>query len=320
VKALAVSLCNAFALALACTATAGASQFVTRNAGHPRLAVNAKGEALVTYAEKGATRHALVWGAKNALPPTQGRHQVRFKVDYSGGWTTHHTKYWQTFRNVCLPYTGPALDFFAAACDAPDGSHWALQAWQEQLPDLGFTPWTPLQRSWDLHVSHWSGPLPKLEVWTDWVYSGRYQQVFGRFSYDGQPIYGFATTRTGAPTDGYGRLIFLDTYNSRYGPGWRRENSFVSHNPTGIWCYGFFQFDATLYPHPKNLKEKMRGPGTGEKYRLSADGPGVTPDVSVIVPGLHDYNPNDANDVAYERQQNALLDSIIGVDKQCRQH
>jgi hypothetical protein len=318
VKALAVSLCSA--LALVSATAAGASQLVTRNAGHPRLAVNAKGEALVTYTEKGATRRVLVWGAKNALPPTQGRHQVSFKLDYSGGWTTHHTKYWKTFRNVCLPYTGPALDFFAAACDAADSSHWALQAWQEQLPDLGFTPWTPLQRSWDLHISHWSGPLPKLEVWTDWVYSGRYQQVFGKYSYDGEPIYGFHTTRTGAPTDGYGRLIFLDTYDSRYGPGWRRENSFVSHNPTGIWCYGFFQFDATLYPHPKNLKEKMRGPGTGEKYRLSADGPGVTPDVSVVVPGLHDYNPNDPSDVAYERQQNALLDSIVGVDKQCRQH
>jgi hypothetical protein len=318
VKALAVSLCGLLPLAFA--ATAGASQLVMRNAGHPRLAANGKGEALVTYTDRGATRHVLVWGAKNALPPTQGKPQVRFKLDYSGGWATHHTTYWKTFRNVCLPYTGPALAFLVTACDAPDGSYWALQAWQEQLPDLGFVPWTPLQRSWDLHISHWTGPLPKLDVWTDWVYSGRYQQVFGRYSYDGNPIFGFHTTRTGAPTDSYGRLVFLDTLNSRYGPGWRRENSFVSHNPTGIWCYGFFQFDATLYPHPTNLKEKTRGPGTGEKYRLSADGPGVTPDVSVVVAGLHDYNPNDPNDVSYERQQNALLDSIIGVDKQCRQH
>jgi hypothetical protein len=49
-------------------------------------------------------------------------------------------------------------------------------------------------------------------------------------------------------------------------------------------------------------------------------GPGVTPDVSVVVPGLHDYDGNNSADVAYERQQNALLDSIVGVDKKCKVH
>jgi hypothetical protein len=158
-------------------------------------------------------------------------------------------------------------------------------------------------------------------VWTDWIYGGRFHEVFGKYSYDGQPVYGFRATRTGAPTDAYGRLIYLDTYNSRYGRGWRRENSFLAHRPTGIWCYGFYQFDPMRYPHPPGLKASApRGPGNGEKYRLSAEGPGVTPDVSVVVPGLHDYNPNDPADVDYERQQNAILDSILGVDKLCRHH
>ena len=49
-------------------------------------------------------------------------------------------------------------------------------------------------------------------------------------------------------------------------------------------------------------------------------GPGVTPDVSVTVPGLHDYDRNNAADAAYERQQNALLDSIAGGDKKCHVH
>ena len=43
-------------------------------------------------------------------------------------------------------------------------------------------------------------------------------------------------------------------------------------------------------------------------------------DVSVVVAGLHDYNASNASDVAYERQQNALLDSILGVDKKCGVH
>jgi hypothetical protein len=308
-------------LALVAAAPASASQLITRNTGHPRLAVNARGEALVTYAQNGSTRRVLAWGAVNALPPTSGKPQVRFRFDYSGGWRTHGTNYWRTFRNACGRYTGPPLAFFLTACDAPDGSHWALQAWQVQLPDLGFIPWLAQQRAWELHISHWNGPVAKLDVWTDWVYSGRFHQVFGKFTYDEQPIYGFGTTRVGAPTDGYGRLIFLDTYNSHYGPGWRRENSFVSHNPTGMWCYGFFQFDPMKYPHPKNLASTApRGPGNGEQYRLSAEGPGATPDVSVVVAGLHDYNANNPADVDYERQQNAVLDSIIGPDKLCRQH
>src|SRR5581483_4305722 len=52
-----------------------------------------------------------------------------------------------------------------------------------------------------------------------------------RLTYDGPPVHGYGTTQRGAPTDGFGRLIYLDTYNSVYGEGWRRENSFVAHNP-----------------------------------------------------------------------------------------
>ena len=46
----------------------------------------------------------------------------------------------------------------------------------------------------------------------------------------------------------------------------------------------------------------------------------MTPDVSVVVPGLHDFDPKNPADIEYERRQNAILDSIVGVDKLCRQH
>jgi hypothetical protein len=125
----------------------------------------------------------------------------------------------------------------------------------------------------------------------------------------------------GAPTDGYGRLIYLDTYNSRYGRGWRRENSFVAHKPTGVFCYGFYTYDPTRgYPHPDGYPSTPRGPGNGEKYRLTVNGPGVTPDVRVMIPGLHDFDRNNASDVAFDQHQNAILDSIVGVDKLCRTH
>ena len=296
------------------------SQLIDRNAQGVKLAVNTKGEALLTYTARGGRQHVLAWGAVNSRRPSTTTPQVRFGKDYSGGWGKYRKLYWRSFRNGCRPYEGPPLVFVVTACDAPDGSHWALQSWQTALPDLGMTPWLPNQRAWELHLSHWTGPLAKLEVWTDWAYGRRWHHLFGRLTYDGKPVHGFRATPHGAPTDGYGRIIHVDTYNSRYGKGWRRENSFLAHNPTGLFCYGFFRFNPLEYPHPRGYPRGLRGPGNGEKYRLSVTGPGVTPDISVVVPGLHDYDPNDPNDVAYENQQNAILDSILGVDRLCGQH
>ena len=309
-------------LAALLVGSARASQLIDRNAAGVQLAVNAKGEALVTYRVGGRVRHVLAWNATDARQPSSyPAPQVRFRKDYAGGWGKYHTRYWDRFQNACRPYHGPAIPFVVAACQAPDDSFWALQAWRTALPDLGFSPWLPIQRAVELHLSHWTGPLARLEVWTDWIYGGRFHDLFGRLTYRGQPVHGFRTDRYGAPLDGYGRLIYLDTFNSRYGPGWRRENSFVAHKPTGIFCYGFYPFNPQSYPHPPGWpKGKLRGPANGAKYRLTVEGPGVTPDVSVIVPGLHDFDPKNPADVAYERQQNAVLDSIVGVDKSCRQH
>src|SRR5260370_25327537 len=131
-----------------------------------------------------------------------------------------------------------------------------------------------------MEISHWYGALPNLSAYTDWVYSGRFQEVFGQYTYDGTPVYGFGTTSVGAPTDSYGRLIYLDTFNSVYGQGWRRENSFVSHNPTGVFCYGFYPFDPTKggYKHPAGWTGR-RGPRPGHPYRVTASGPRGTPHI-----------------------------------------
>ncbi len=313
----------ALAAALVFVTPAFASQHVDWGATNVRLAVNGKGEALVTYRTQGQTRRVLFWGALNARQPTRGVPQQRFKRDFGAGWGKYHDgNYWRTFANLCRRYDGPALAFAVATCRAPDGSYWALQSWGTGLPDLGFRPWTWRQAAPQLHISHWRGPLAKLDVWTDWIYGGRYHHLFGRYTYDGQPVYGFGTTGVGEPTDGYGRLVFLDTYDSIYGRGWWRENSFVSHNPTGMFCYGFVQYDPHRgYPYPAGWPAgKLRGPGNGSKYRLTATGPGVTPDVSVTVAGLANYDPRNPALADYERRQNALLDSIVGPDRLCRQH
>src|SRR3954451_19458149 len=116
---------------------AGGSQLIDRNARGIKLAVNAKGEALVTYTAGTKLRHVLAWGAVNAIAPTTARPQIAFKLDYAGGWGKYRRDYFKTFGKACNRYDGPALAWYVTACKARDGSYWALQAWQRELPGHG---------------------------------------------------------------------------------------------------------------------------------------------------------------------------------------
>jgi hypothetical protein len=285
--------------ALAFVGAAQGSQIIDRNASAVRLTVNGHGQALVTYRAGGSIHRVVASGAINARYPNPNIPQVQFRKDYSG-------RSWSSAGSSCRRYDGPALAWFVTGCSAPDGTYWAVQSWRRTLPNFDGRPSSRLG-AWELHLSHWNGAVAVLEAWTDWVYGGRYHHLFGRYTYAGQPVYGFASTRVGSPLDDYGRNIYVDTLDSRYGKGWRRENAFLAHRPTGVFCYGFYPFTS-------------HGPGNGAKYRLTAVGPGVTPDVSVVVPGLHDYDRNSTGDVAYERQQNALEDQVAAGDKKCKVH
>ena len=285
-------------------ALAHGSELIDRNAKQVQLAVSRDGRALVTYRVGDQAKRVLVWGAVNALAPTKTRPQVKFKLDYSGAASA--------FANACSPYDGPELDWLVAACRAPDGSYWAVQSWQRGLPNWSATP-TAKQAAWELRVSHWTGPVAQLEVGLDWVYSGRFHSIFGRLTYRGQPVHGFASTRAGVPLDTYGRNVYLDTYNSAYGPGWHRENSFLAHNPTGAFCYGFYPFRAA-----SGRSEKLRG--HGDRYRMTVIGPGVTPDVRWEGDGLPDFNAANPEHVAHEREMNALRGRLASGGSLCRQN
>ncbi|HEY3920718.1 MAG TPA: hypothetical protein VGL76_01270 [Gaiellaceae bacterium] len=290
--------------------------FSDTNVGNPTLAVNKKGEALVSYTRSnGQPRHVLVWGAVNALPPSQDVAQVHFTFDYAGGWKRYHNgSYWKTFRNACRPYDGPALPYLVVACKAPDGSYWALQSWQRKLPHRGVDPWLPTQSAWSLDISHWTGAPAQVELSVDWPKTFNYEteQIFGRLTYNGVPVHGFGTTGNGAPTDAYGRSLYIDTLDSAYGQGWKRETSVVFRNPTGSFCYAFYPTnDVSLPGHPH------RPAGNGNAYRISVIGPGVTPDLVAQVQGIGAYDAGSDADVALERDRLALYDQVTGGDKFC---
>jgi hypothetical protein len=295
----------AFLAALGCLAAnpAGASQLIDRNASRVSLRVNADGEALVQYTVGSRVRHVLAWGALNAVPPAPGGKQVAFSLDYSGGWAKYHRNYWQTFPKFCGRYDGPRLSWFVTGCKAPDGSYWALQRWQRELPDYGVAP-TQTRAAWELRLSHFTiaAALPVLEIHTDWGYGGRWAHLFGTFTYAGSGVHGFGSTSAGVPTDTFGRNIYVDTFDSAYPGGkgrWLRENSFLAHGPAGTFCYLFGPHG----PHPN---------GTGTLYRATAIGPGVLPD-----PFWQGRGPG-----AYDARVEAQLSSIQASwnDPACRVH
>jgi hypothetical protein len=196
---------------------------------------------------------------------------------------------------------------FVAACKAPDGSYWALQAWQRRLPLLGFDPWLPHHTNWELHLSHWSGELPLLEAYPNWTYNGRWQGIFGRYSYQGAGVYGFGANAKGVPKDRYGRNVYVDTLNSAYGPGWKREAGILTHRGTGTFCHSFVpQWPFAGYP-----SQEVRPPAPGERYRITVGGPGVTPVMQAEVEGLTDA------DRGRDDEFNGVFDRVMADDRTC---
>jgi len=108
-------------------AVAFGSELIGRNATNVRLQVDAKGHALVSFRSGGSPRTVVAWGAVDARKPSRTKPQVAFSLTVGGA----------IGPNVCGSYRGPSLAWRVAACTAPDGTHWAVQAWQRTLPNYG---------------------------------------------------------------------------------------------------------------------------------------------------------------------------------------
>jgi hypothetical protein len=284
------------------------------NVTNVKLAVNVKGEALLTYTmENKKVRHVLIWGAINANQPSQTVPQVRFKYDYAGGYGKYRNpNYWKTFKDVCARYDGPTIPLAANGCKAPDGSYWLVQLWQRGLPLLGFKPWRPAQTAYELHISHWSGELPQLTVGVHWTYGHSAIGVFGQFLYQGKPVYGFKTTADGNPLGRYERNVYIDTHNSAYGDGYWRESGILTHNANGTFCHSF----VPQKPFPGYPSQGLRPAAPGDEYRFTVMGPGVLPVIQVEVPGLAPWQ-GTPDQVSTQSSTQRLWDATMLNDRKC---
>lgn len=275
-----------FALLLIAAVTAApafGSAIIGRDVSAPRLSIDRKGYAHVSYRSGGRETYLVASGAIDARAPSRGIPQVKFRIRYG-----------VAGKGVCLPYDGPPLAWLVKACKAPDGSYWALQRWARLKPNYGGT-----RGAVELHLSHWRGPLAVLTMYQNWA-EGKYRHLFGRLTYRGRGVYGFSATSRGNPLDGYGRNVYVDTFDSAYGKGWHRENGFLTHHrgeTLGDFCYGFFPH----FGHPS---------GQGTRYRATVEGPGVTPDVMWAAGDIGTYD-------ASVQQQMQTLERSWG-DPKCR--
>ena len=303
------SLAAAGAVAALVAAPAVASQpLADRNVRDVSLQVNSRGEALVTYTRAdGRERHVLAWGAINARHPDPDVPQASFQFDNSGGWGKYRRLVWKGFVDTCRPYDGPQLVWLVAACRAADGSYWAVQTWQRIQPMRGFPAFRPAHMKYELHLSHWTGPLAELEISPNWTYGGMWQGLFGRLSYRGVPVHGYRTP-SDRRADLHARYVYIDTFNSVWGPGWKRAGAKVTHNPSGGFCFSF----VPDRPPPGYPSRAVRAPGNGERHRVTVMGPGVTPVIQWEGRALDSYDP--ARDATY----NSLFDGVLGADEACK--
>ncbi len=99
--------------------------------------------------------------------------------------------------------------------------------------------------------------------------------LFGSLTFAGKGVYG-PGNRYGSPTNEFGRNVYIDTFDSDYGDGWRRVMGVLTQPTNGTFCYEFSK---------KGGSRGKTGVSTKNTYRMTVIGPSLTPVLSQIING-----------------------------------
>ena len=248
------------------------------------LAVNRKGEALVSYVRSdGQPRHVARLGGRQRQPavdPDGAAGALPF--DYAGGWGKYRNpRYWQAFRDACVPYDGPPLRTSSPRARrptartgrcSPGGGGCRCSASHRGSPSTRGASSTSRTGRASCRSSR-SSPTGRTAA-AGRVSSGASPTSAHRCTVSPRPA-------KGNPKERYGRNVYIDTLDSVYGPGWKRESGILTHRPTGTFCHSF----VPQKPHPGYPSKAMRPAAPGKALPRHGDGPGRDPGRPLGGPG-----------------------------------
>ncbi len=200
---------------------AEASIYVGADAARPTLGVDAKGTAVVSFTAHGKSDVVVV--------PARGQL-------YHGGRLAGP--------DVSRPVHVSGVPLTVAVRRAPDGTLYALQAWQ-------VLPGQPVE----LHLARWKGEPTKLTLATDGT------RLTGAATFQGKPVTGTTFTLEGKHPRIY---VYLDCFACGGKPGWTRMIGVAPHSD------GTFR----VFLHPdwkgKRFRATVAGPNAGVVFAPDA--------------------------------------------------
>lgn len=99
--------------------------------------------------------------------------------------------------------------------------------------------------------------------------------LFGSLTFAGKGVFG-PGNRYGSPTNEFGRNVYIDTFYSDYGTGWRRVMGVLTQPTNGTFCYEFSK---------KGGSNGKNGVSTKNIYRITVIGPSLTPVLRQTISG-----------------------------------
>ena len=245
------------------------------------LAVNGRGEALAQLPRRRTVRDrdVLVWGAMNAHAPDTRRPQVRFELRLRGGWRTYGSagtrgRSGTRCRAVRRSRARPPRRRLQGARRLLLGAA-ALAA---AAPMRGFDPFRPRHVGRRAARLALVGPAARARGLAELDYGGRLQGLFGRLILPRRARARLPDTVRDEEPTAYARYVYIDTFNSVYGRGWRRD---TGDRHASAQRGLLLQLRRRRRRRPAIRRREPRGPGNGERHRVTVDGPGRDADRAV---------------------------------------
>ena len=308
--------CSPSSLLLALPGVASAAQLIDRNATGVQIRVEreGRGDADLPQGQRGEARPRLGRDQRDRADGGRAPAEVQARLLGRLGHVPHGLL--EDFPGSCGRYDGPALPNIVAACKAPDGSYWAAQSWPQPLPNLGFTPWSPELRANWLEVSHWTVRSRSSRPARTGCTAGASRRSSAATRISARRSTASARRASARrPTASAASSISTRTTRCTVGLATRELVRHSQPDRRLLLRLLLVRSDEGRLQASARLDGEAR-PRRGEKYRLLASGPGVTPNVATIVDGLHAFDPANPADVAWQTQQSSIL--LSWGDKSCR--